>query len=165
MVGLPFSGKTTRAMELEKERNAVRLSPDEWQVRLFGQDSLDANHRKRHDLIENMMWEIGERMLLVGTNVILDYGFWRKEERDDYRARAAKLGASTEIVFMDTPVEELYRRMYERNNSVPDGSYIIPVPMLAGWIPRFQKPDAYEFDCLNGSIGNTFSFDRDRRSI
>ena len=145
MVGLPYSGKTTRALELEKERNAVRLSPDEWQVRLFGQDSLDTNHRKRHDLIKTMMWELAERLLLAGVDVILDYGFWTREEREDYRLRAAKLGAGSEIVFMDTSIEELYRRMHERNNSVPKGSYVIPIPMLAGWIPRFQKPDIDEW--------------------
>ena len=39
MVGLPCSGKTTLARKLEHERSALRLTPDEWQLRLFGQDA------------------------------------------------------------------------------------------------------------------------------
>jgi predicted kinase len=39
MAGLPCSGKTTLAQKLESERSALRLTPDEWQVRLFGQDA------------------------------------------------------------------------------------------------------------------------------
>ena len=30
MCGLPGTGKTTRARRLERERHALRLSPDEW---------------------------------------------------------------------------------------------------------------------------------------
>ena len=37
MVGLPFSGKTTRAKALERELGALRLTPDEWHLKLFGQ--------------------------------------------------------------------------------------------------------------------------------
>ena len=38
MVGLPFSGKTTMAKRLEKQYEAIRLTPDEWHVKLFGQE-------------------------------------------------------------------------------------------------------------------------------
>lgn len=36
MVGLPGSGKTTRAKELERETGAIRFTPDEWHLFLFG---------------------------------------------------------------------------------------------------------------------------------
>src|SRR6476659_6415304 len=39
MVGLPCSGKSTLARTLEHEHSALRLTPDEWQIRLFGQDA------------------------------------------------------------------------------------------------------------------------------
>src|SRR5262249_44802195 len=38
MVGLPGSGKTTLARKLEAELSALRLTVDEWHVRLFGCD-------------------------------------------------------------------------------------------------------------------------------
>ena len=52
MVGLPCSGKTTLAKKLEHERSALRLTPDEWQVGLFGQDAKEPEHDARHSFIE-----------------------------------------------------------------------------------------------------------------
>ena len=86
MVGLPCSGKTTLARELEYKCSALRLTPDEWQLRLFGQDAEDPEHNVRHSRIEALLWEMASRALALGTNVILDYGFWAREEREDYRS-------------------------------------------------------------------------------
>jgi predicted kinase len=36
VVGLPCSGKTKLARHLEQEVSALRLTPDEWHMRLFG---------------------------------------------------------------------------------------------------------------------------------
>ncbi|MBI5961278.1 MAG: AAA family ATPase, partial [Chloroflexi bacterium] len=44
MVGLPCSGKTTLAQKLEREQSALRLTTDEWHVRLFGQDAEEPEH-------------------------------------------------------------------------------------------------------------------------
>ena len=41
IVGLPGAGKTTRARELEAERAALRLTPDEWQMAVFDADGPD----------------------------------------------------------------------------------------------------------------------------
>ena len=70
MVGLPCSGKTTLAQKLEHERSALRLTPDEWQVGLFGQDAKEPEHDARHSFIEAMLWNIASRALELGTNVI-----------------------------------------------------------------------------------------------
>ena len=91
MVGLPFSGKTTLARKLEQQCSALRLTTDEWHVRLFGQDAKETEHDSRHSLIETMLWNIASRVLELGTNVILDFGFWAREEREDYRLRAKQL--------------------------------------------------------------------------
>src|SRR6476661_4738036 len=116
MVGLPCSGKTTLAQRLEGEKAALRLTPDEWQVLLFGQDAEEPEHNARHGLIEAMLWNIASRALGLGTNVILDFGFWAREEREDYRSRAKQLGASSEVHFLDVPEDELFRRLVLRNS-------------------------------------------------
>lgn len=36
MVGLPGSGKTTEAKRIEAQTGAIRFTPDEWQIELFG---------------------------------------------------------------------------------------------------------------------------------
>jgi predicted kinase len=146
MVGLPLAGKTTLAKQLEEEFSALRLTPDEWNTRLFGQDVEEKEHDERHFLIEAMLWEIAARALELGVNVILDYGFWAKVEREDYRARARKIGASSEIHFLDVPEAALFERLAARNVQLPPGAAYIPEAMLKEWIPLFQPPTADELE-------------------
>lgn len=148
MVGLPCSGKTTLARTLERKHSALRLTPDEWQVRLFGQDAADPQHDARHSLIEALQWEVAEKALALGTNVILDFGFWAREEREDFRSRAQRLGASSEVHFLDVPSDELLRRL-EVRNAQPGLAFHIPEEMMRPWIEQFQKPDADELQRRN----------------
>ncbi len=81
MVGLPGSGKTTLARELETRYSALRLTLDEWHIRLFGSDVHDdsdesdwAKHNARHEAVESLLWEVAARVLTLGVD---DYpGFW-----------------------------------------------------------------------------------------
>lgn len=146
MVGLPCSGKTTLARKLEHELPALRLTPDEWQVTLFGQDAEEPEHDARHSQIEAMLWDIGSRALELGTNVILDFGFWAREEREDYRLRAKQLGASSQVHFLDVPAEELLRRLAVRNSQPSQGSFIISEESMKPWIAFFQRPTCDELE-------------------
>src|SRR6266496_4624923 len=146
MVGLPCSGKTTLATKLEHERSALRLTPDEWQIGLFGQDAQEPEHDARHSFIEAMLWDIASRALELGTNVILDFGFWAQEEREDYRSRAKQLGASSEVHFLDVPAEELLRRLVRRNAQPSPMAFHITEEMMQPWIAFFQKPTPDELE-------------------
>ena len=143
MVGLPCSGKTTLARTLERRYSALRLTPDEWQVRLFGQDAADPQHNDRHSLIEALQWEVAERALALDIDVILDFGFWAREEREDFRSRARELGASSEVHFLDVPSDELLRRLAQRN-AQPGLAFHISEEMMKPWIESFERPDLDE---------------------
>jgi len=146
MVGLPCSGKTTLAKKLEHERSALRLTPDEWQICLFGQDAEEPEHDARHSLIEAMLWNIASRALELGTNVILDFGFWAREEREDYRSRAKQLGASSEVQYLDVSEDELLRRLEERKLRPSQKSFLISEEAMKPWIAFFQKPTPDELE-------------------
>ncbi len=146
MVGLPCSGKTTLAQKLEYELPALRLNTDEWHIRLFGQDAEDPEHDARHSLIETILWNMASRVLELGTNVILDFGFWTREEREDYRSRAKQLGASSEVHFLDVSEEELLRRLALRNAQRSPTAFYIPEAMMQPWIAVFQKPTLDELE-------------------
>jgi predicted kinase len=146
MVGLPCSGKTTLAQKLEHELPALRLNPDEWHIPLFGQDAKEPEHDARHSLIEALLWKIARRALELGTNVILDYGFWAREEREEYRLRAKQLGASSEVHYLDVPEDELLRRLEKRNSRPSQESFLISQEAMKPWIVFFQKPTLDELE-------------------
>lgn len=140
MVGLPCSGKTTLARKLELEQKALRLTVDEWHVPLFGQDAKEPQHDARHSQLEAMLWEIARRALELGINVILDFGFWAREEREDYRLRAKALGARSEVHFLDAPKNELLRRLAVRNSQPSQKAFYISEEQMMPWIASFQRP-------------------------
>ena len=146
IVGLPCSGKTTFAQKLELEQSALRLTTDEWHVRLFGQDATEPEHDTRHGLIEAMLWNIASRALILGTNVILDFGFWARQEREDYRWRAKQLGASSEVHFLDVSEGELMRRLAIRNSQPSQEAFHIPEETMKPWIEFFQRPTPDELE-------------------
>jgi len=146
MVGLPCSGKTTLAQKLEYELPALRLNLDEWHIRLFGQDAEEPEHDARHSLIEAQLWNIAGRALELGTNVILDYGLWAREEREEYRSRAKQLGAGSEVHYLDVSEGELLRRLEKRNSRPSQESFIIAEEAMKPWIAFFQKPTPDELE-------------------
>src|SRR3954471_8773942 len=85
LCGLPASGKTTLAREIADAYGAVRLNPDEWELAL-GIDPFDAEFQVR---LEAEFSRLAERLLALGTSVVLEWGFWaRSGTRREARARA-----------------------------------------------------------------------------
>ena len=144
MVGLPGAGKTTLAKELEVEHDALRLTPDEWIPILYGTDLDQATLDGVRDPVERMQWQVAARALELGVNVILDFGFWGRGERNDYRARAVALGARTKICFLDVPHEELSARLAARNANLPPGTFPVTQAQLDLWASWFERPTVDE---------------------
>ena len=150
---LPCSGKTTLARQLETKYSALRLTPDEWHIRLFGHDfgdnmteSDETKHDSRHDSVESLMWEVASRVLILGVDVILDFGCWVRSQRDEFRSRANNLGADFKIHFVDVPEEVLFERLEARNVMRSEGTFFIPKAKLKEWIQIFEPPSPEELE-------------------
>lgn len=146
MVGLPCSGKSTEARRLAQSLGALLLSPDAWHLRLFGQDADDPDHDRRHGAVEALQWEVATQALTLGVDVILDFGFWSREERDDFRARARALGAGFCLHNMNLPMETLLRRLDARNTAGLEGVFYIPHEKMHAYAAVFQPVEPDELD-------------------
>lgn len=142
--GLPCSGKTTLGKELEVSLPALRLSPDEWIVWLCGAEIAGEALDAARDPIEEALWELAARILGLGIDVILEYGFWSRSEREHYRRQAAQLGARSEVHFTHASEQELLRRLAIRNADLPAGTFRIEEARLVEWMALFEAPDAEE---------------------
>lgn len=143
ILGLPGSGKTTRAKEIEKEHNALRLTPDEWILSLYGHN-LDRPQRDAvRTPVEAVQWEVAKRTLFLGCSVILDWGFWSKVERSKYRKEAEDLGAEVKIISLYLSIEELWKRISQRVES-SKGTLHIKREELEEWSKRFEIPSEEE---------------------
>ncbi len=144
MIGLPASGKTTYARALAERERALLLTPDEWQIRLTGADMFRPDHDRIHSCIEQIMWDVAARALQLGANVILDFGCWAREERDEFRRKTEALGAGFKLHYMDVPREELFRRLDIRNAQQPEGAFVIPRGEMEKYMQIFQPPEPGE---------------------
>jgi predicted kinase len=140
MVGLPASGKTTRAKQIEEERPALRLTPDEWMIPLFNDNDADG---KRNVLEGRFIW-LALRALSHGMDVVLDFGVWAKVERTALRALATEAGASFELVYLDIDEEEQRRRRDHRATEESKTTFYIPDNNLDDYRRRFVPPDDTE---------------------
>ena len=138
--GLPGSGKTTLAKRLATDVSAVRLCPDEWKHAL----GIDYYDERRRVLLEERLWQLAQELLMLGQSVILENGFWAREERDDLRLAAQSLGVAVELRYLEAPVDELWRRLEIRNREGTPGTAPIERADLERWAQRFEAPDAAE---------------------
>lgn len=147
LCGLPGSGKTTLARKLEAELPAVRFSPDEVLVSFWGakdyvhQWEAYNEHRAK---IEAILLEQALRSVELGVNAILENGFWSREEREAYRAKASQRGVKVKLYYLDVPRDELMSRLRKRNEILPPGTFHITESQLEEWMPLFQPPTADE---------------------
>lgn len=137
LCGLPASGKTTLAHELADAYGAVRLNPDEWELAL-GIDPFDQAFQAR---LEGQFWELTRRLLMLGTSVILEWGFWARSERDQLREAARQLGVAVELRFLDAPYDELVRRVVDRHGA---GGLAITRDHMERYRGMFQPPTEEE---------------------
>jgi predicted kinase len=89
-------GKTARAKKLAARHGALRLSPDAWMIPLFG--DIDAGGKR--DVLEGRLMGLVLAALRPGTSVILDLGFWARDERSALRWLAASAGASCQVIYL-----------------------------------------------------------------
>ena len=116
IVGLPGAGKTNHAKELEISASALRLTPDEWQIVLFG----DQNPPDKRDLVEGKLVQLGMRAaeLAPMSSSTSDSG-----ERTNDQRSAGSLAPSARVAKSST------WRLTTRSNAggSPIGSQLRPI--------------------------------------
>jgi predicted kinase len=142
--GLPGSGKTTHAKELEGTLRAVRFSPDEWIIAL-GLDIYDEGSRER---VESLQWELAQKLLACGLSVIIEWGTWGRSERDQLRLGARAVGAAVELHFLSATVEVLFERIQARGMENP----AIERGDLLRWAGMFQVPSRDEMALFDHTL-------------
>jgi len=134
--GLPGSGKTTLARELESRLRAVLFSPDEWMDAL----SLDIYDEEKRAKIEALQWKFGQELLALGLTVIIEWGTWGRSERDALRLGARALGAAVELHYLSATADVLVDRIQRRGRENPP----IERDALSRWFKMFQAPTPEE---------------------
>lgn len=125
MHGYIAAGKTTLAKKLEHELNAVRFTTDEWMVKLYGCTPAPEKYQEYESRIKEIIWELTAELIRKDINVILDFGFWRADERKQAIKRAKELNTSALFYVLEPDLNQLQIRNKQRNVTQSDNQLII----------------------------------------
>jgi predicted kinase len=140
IVGLPGAGKTERAKALAAKHSALCLTPDAWMIPLFG----DPQPAGKRDILEGRLIWLALEALRLGTNVVLDFGLWGRDERSSLRWLARSVGASSEIIYLPVDRATQIERIQHRWMRTPDETFVITEAEVDRWRSQFEAPDAAE---------------------
>lgn len=149
MCGLAGSGKSTYAKQLEAH-GWLRFSIDveAWDL---GYREVPFPDGVAEQIRARQRGQIAEA-LRAGRDVVVDYSFWDRAQRDEYRALGAGCGTTVEVVFLDVPELEVRRRLAERRHAHAD-DFAISEDLLAGYLAGFEAPGPDEGDVTVVRLG------------
>lgn len=143
MCGVCGSGKTTYAKKKEQE-GYIRLSIDEEMWKLYGRKGIDYPEEQYEKLSEQVEAALQKKLLSLiqqGKDVVIDFSFWSKENRNFYKELIQKAGAETELVYMKASKELLQKRLYKRNQALnANPPFVITDEILEHHYHAFQEP-------------------------
>lgn len=141
-------GKSTYAERLRLESKAVLLSIDEIMLTLFGLYAGD-RHDEYAERTKQYLYEKSVELVEAGVDVILDWGFWRKEERAAAKTFYAAKGIPCEFHYLDISDALWKERVEKRNRAVTAGTaiaYPVDENLAAKFASRFEPPAKEEID-------------------
>ncbi len=148
MCGKICAGKSTYAERLRTELGAAVLSVDEITLALFGQHTGE-KHDEYVEKLENYLYRKSIDLLETGINVILDWGFWTRAERDRGREFYGSRGIECELHYIDVSDKAWRERLARRNAAVEAGevsAYYVDEGLAAKFEGIFEPPDGDEID-------------------
>jgi predicted kinase len=140
MCGPSGAGKSTYARRLEAE-GMVRLSFDVEMWRR-GISTVPLPPDVRAEIEADLRTRLLE-LVAAGTDVVLDFSFWSRQMRDDYRALLTPTGVVPETIYLATDRDTVLSRMRSRRGSDSD-DFVLPDELVAEYFDHFEPPTSEE---------------------
>lgn len=143
-------GKTTYAEKLCVENNAVLLSVDEITLALLGQHCGD-KHDEYVERTEKYLLSKSLELIQMDINVVLDWGFWTKAERESVKEFYKSRNIECEFHYIDISDETWKNRLNKRNIAVlaeETSAYYVDKNLAAKFASIFEVPNEAEIDVV-----------------
>ncbi len=142
-------GKTTYAQKLCSENNAILLSVDEIMLSLFDQCCGEKLHKEYEKRIKNHLFAKSLEIIANGIDVVLDWGFWTKTERDFAKDFYKSHGIECELHYIEISDDTWKYRLNKRNNEILENktkAYYLEYNRAWEFASMFEKPEPNEID-------------------
>ena len=144
LCGLPGSGKTTYAKKIVDEQGALSLSIDDEMINQYGVAGSDYPIEKRNEYKASVMEIIKSKIvenIRNGQSVVLDFGVWKKRDREYFRNLIESNGAEMQLIYLKASRALLLKRLNRRADIEKGKNFIITPEMLDERIAIFEEPN------------------------
>lgn len=143
------SGKSYYAKSLKEKYNAVILSTDEATYDLINNEQGEF-YNIFAQRVNNYLKKKAAEICKAGANVILDWGFWTKENRTDISSYLKSQDVSYEWHYIDVDDATWNRNIEERNKRIEEGNggsdFYVDEGLLNKLLSMFEIPEKAEMD-------------------
>lgn len=146
------SGKTTYAKKLCKENNAILLSVDEIMLSLFDQCCGEKHHQEYERRIKKYLFDKSLEIIEKGFDVVLDWGFWTKEERDATKNFFKSRNIDCQLHYIAVSDEVWEYQLNKRNNEILNNetkAYHLEHSRALYFASMFKAPNDNEVDIIH----------------
>ena len=98
----------------------------------------------KRDVLEGRLISVALQALRLGTNVVLDFGLWGRDERSALRWLATSAGAACQVIYLPVDKDVQLARIAHRQATAPHTTFPMTEADIANWRKQFQVPDAAE---------------------
>lgn len=147
--GPTAAGKSTYAKALATEHNAVRFAIDDWMHSLYGQDMTEAMNMEwvmsRVARCQSRIWTTCLEILATSTDVVLELGLLREQDRDRMQSMAEEVGHKVSFSFVDADLQIRQQRVLQRNmEKGATYSFNVTPAMFDAMERYFERPSQRE---------------------
>lgn len=141
LCGKVCSGKSTFARKLHEETHGIILSCDDLTLTLFNQQ-LGKNHDTILNRCKEYLYNLAIHIAKTKVDVILDFGFWTKFERDNIKMKFNSLDIPTKLHYIQIDDATQLKRIRQRN--LHNDGYFIDDAILKKCNSQFEPPSIDE---------------------
>ena len=117
---------------------------DEEMWNIYGQKGVDYPEEQYDELSDKVEHILRQKMISLikdEQNIVVDFSFWNKDNRNLYKNIIENTGGAVELVYMKASKELLWNRLQKRNLSLHANSpFMITDEILEYHYNEFQEP-------------------------
>ena len=146
------AGKTTYAIELAKEKNAIRFSEDEWLAKLFVPEGLLSEPMQvvgewateKYLRCRGQIWLVCQQLIANNIPIVLDGAAANKTQRDAIRQKAHKNNIGFQLHYIHAAREIRHERVFGRNKEQGETYSLEVTPAMFEHTESFFEPPVGE---------------------
>lgn len=142
-------GKSYYSNKLKEKENAVILSCDELTSVLFN-NNLGEKHDEMSKRICEYLLQKAVDIVNVNINVILDWGFWSKQDRQYIKDYFYSKNIDCEFHYINIDNKSWHRNIEERNQRVLEdkggSDYYLDDELMKKLLSKWEEPSKEEID-------------------